>query len=262
MEKMNDLRALLGHEVEDLISAEDQIIAAMPMMIERAQNQSLKKALQEHLGITEKQRARLDQVQQLLNEGGEQSKGEEGGEEKKGFLSGLFGSLGKHTCKGMEGIITEGQKIMKEDMSPEVLDAAIIASAQKVEHYEICGYGTARAYARELGLGQVAELLEETLDEEYEADDRLTDLAVGEVNERAERAGKRGSKAAAGRGTNGQPAKKGVAAKKGAPQKAAAKGSAAKKGIKVTAAKKGAVAKKSSPKKAVKASAAKKGGRR
>ena len=75
---------------------------------------------------------------------------------------------------------------MGEDMSPEVLDAAIIASAQKVEHYEICGYGTARSFARELGLTKVTELLQETLDEEYEADDLLTILAESSINEEAE----------------------------------------------------------------------------
>src|SRR5215213_11090099 len=88
----------------------------------------------------------------------------------------------------MEGIIREGKKILDEQMEPNVVDAAIIACAQKIEHYEICGYGTARAYARELNLGEVAELLEETLNEEYEADDLLTDLAVGGLNEKAESA--------------------------------------------------------------------------
>lgn len=226
MEKMNDLKALLGHEIEDLISAEDQIIAAMPMMIERANNQNLKKALQEHLAITENQRERLNQVQQLLGEG--EPKGGENGREKKGFLKGLFGSLGKTTCKGMEGIISEGQKVMKEDMDADVMDAAIIAAAQKVEHYEICGYGTAKAYARELGLGKVAELLEETLDEEYTADDLLTDLAVGGINEKAERQSRRSGGKAAAKGA----AKKGssTAAKKNASTKVATKkGGAPKK---------------------------------
>jgi ferritin-like metal-binding protein YciE len=182
----------LLHEVQDLISAEEQIIEAMPAMIEKAQNPLLKKALEEHLRITEKQRKRLDEVQNLMESGQE----EEG--ENKGFLSGLLDKIGgKQTCKGMEGIITEGQKILKADMDPAVMDAAIIAAAQKVEHYEICGYGTVKAYARELGLDKVAELFEETLDEEYEADDRLTDLAVGSVNEKAEKGGNKGSKAAA-----------------------------------------------------------------
>jgi ferritin-like metal-binding protein YciE len=181
MEKMKDLRDLLKHEVMDLYSAEEQIIAAMPMMIEKATNPQLRQALEEHLRVTEAQRDRLDQVKQHLM-GAEEAK--EGGK-KKGIL-GLFG--GSQKCKGMQGLIEEGQKVMGENMSPEVMDAAIIACAQKIEHYEICGYGTARAYARELNLGEVAELLEETLDEEYEADDLLTDLAVGSINQEAETA--------------------------------------------------------------------------
>ncbi len=181
MEKMKDLRDLLKHEVMDLYSAEEQIIAAMPMMIEKATNPQLRQALEEHLRVTEAQRDRLDQVKQHLM-GAEEAK--EGGK-KKGIL-GLFG--GSQKCKGMQGLIEEGQKVMGENMSPEVMDAAIIACAQKIEHYEICGYGTARAFARELNLSEVAELLEETLDEEYEADDLLTDLAVGSINEEAETA--------------------------------------------------------------------------
>jgi hypothetical protein len=85
----------------------------------------------------------------------------------------------------MEGIISEGKKLMKEDMSPEVTDAAIIAAAQKIEHYEISSYGTVRTYAQELNLSEVQELLQETLDEEYEADDLLTELAESRVNEKA-----------------------------------------------------------------------------
>ncbi len=186
MEKMIDLKDLLKHEVLDLYSAEEQIIAAMPAMIEKAQDSRLKKSLQEHLRVTEKQKTRLDKVKKILSEGARQ----DGNNNGQGFFSSLFGgtSGGNQKCKGMEGLITEGEKMMGEDMTPEVLDAAIIASAQKIEHYEICGYGTARAYARQLNLGEVAELLEETLDEEYEADDRLTDLAIGGLNEEAEEA--------------------------------------------------------------------------
>lgn len=179
MEKMQDLAGLLKHEVEDLMSAEDQIIEAMPAMIERAKNSTLKKNLRDHLKVTQNQRKRLDKVQQLLNNG------EEPGSEKKGFLSSLFGGSSKHECKGMKGLIEEGQKVMAEDMADSVMDAAIIACAQKIEHYEICGYGTARAYARELNNQQAAKLLEETLAEEYEADDLLTRLAYGSVNEEA-----------------------------------------------------------------------------
>ena len=100
----------------------------------------------------------------------------------------------------MKGIIEEGEKIMNMDISPEALDAAIIASAQKVEHYEICGYGTARTFARELGMEQVAKQLEQTLNEEYYADDLLTSLAVMGVNQEAETPGNNTSAAASSRG--------------------------------------------------------------
>ncbi len=177
MEKMNDLKALLQHEINDLCSAEEQIIEALPGMIEKAKNPDLKQALEQHLSVTEAQLSRLEEVKTLLNNGKEE-------EEKSGFL-GLFGG-GKHKCKGMEGLIKEGEKVMGEDMSPKVLDAAIVACAQKIEHYEICGYGTAKAYALEMNMRKVADLLNQTLDEEYEADDLLTTLAVGRLNQEAE----------------------------------------------------------------------------
>jgi len=122
---------------------------------------------------------RLNQVQSLLNEDTPPPSNE-----KKGLLARLFKR--NHVCKGMQGLIEEGQKIMAEEMSPEVLDAAIIACAQKIEHYEICGYGTARAFARELNLNEAVQLLEATLNEEYEADNRLTEMAVGRLNPKAE----------------------------------------------------------------------------
>jgi ferritin-like metal-binding protein YciE len=210
MEKMTDLQDLLKHEIKDLYSAEEQTIQAMPRMIEKVSNPQLREALERHLRITEGQLQRLEQVQQLMAQsGGEQS----GGGEEQGN-NGLFSRLmrrrsqdgetgsGGEKCLGMEGLLREGEKVMAEEMEPSVLDAAIIACAQKIEHYEICGYGTARAYARELNMGEVAELLEQTLDEEYEADDRLTDMAIGRVNEEAERGGKsRGSRSSASSST-------------------------------------------------------------
>jgi ferritin-like metal-binding protein YciE len=177
MDKMKDLLDLLKHEVQDLYSVEEQIIAAMPLMIEKANNWELKKALQTHLKVTQKQFSRLEQVQNMMGI-------EQENDEKKGLFSRLFKS--RQVCKGMQGIIEEGNKVMKEDMNQDVLDAAIIASAQKIEHYEICGYGTARTYARELGLNEVCQLLETTLNEEYEADDLLTKLAVTGINREAE----------------------------------------------------------------------------
>lgn len=180
MEKMNDLRDLLKHEIMDLYSAEEQIIKAMPAMIKRAKNPELKQSLQQHLKVTEAQRTRLDKVQQIMEGGTGNST-----ENSSGLLSRLFKR--SHFCRGMQGIIEEGERVMAEDMSPEVMDAAIIACSQKIEHYEICGYGTARAFAEELGMTDVASLLEQTLDEEYEADDRLTALAVNRLNQRAEK---------------------------------------------------------------------------
>jgi ferritin-like metal-binding protein YciE len=180
MEKLQDLRALLIHEVMDVYSAEEQILEALPKMIEYATNTKLKKSLQDHLKVTRTQKQRLDKVQQLLKVGEDQK-----GTGKKGGLFGLMSTGQK--CKGMQGIIAEGNSIMKEDIDPEVLDATIIASCQKVEHYEICSYGTLKAYAEELGLTQVVKLLDETLEEEYEADFLLTELAVfGGVNEEAD----------------------------------------------------------------------------
>jgi ferritin-like metal-binding protein YciE len=227
MEAMNDLKALLKHEVQDLVSAEDQIIEAMPAMIKKARNPELKKALEEHLRVTEKQRSRLDQVLSSFNGEGKE---EDNGGEKKGFLSGLFGG-GAQKCRGMEGLITEGEKVMGEDMSAEVMDAAIIACAQKIEHYEICGYGTARAYARELKMAEAERLLDETLNEEYGADDRLTALALGSVNEEAEEGAsnngrQRSSRALPGKNgkSSGQQSNKKInnSAKKVAPKKGSA----------------------------------------
>jgi ferritin-like metal-binding protein YciE len=179
MEKMNDLRDLLKHEIYDLHSAEEQIIKALPAMIEKANNAQLKSDLEQHLQITKKHLHRLEQIQNLFIEVQEAS-----ATEKKGLLARLFKR--NHVCKGMKGLVEEGEKIMAEEMSPEVLDAAIIASAQKIEHYEICGYGTAKAFAIELNLDDVSRLLEQTLNEEYEADDLLTALAVGRLNQKAE----------------------------------------------------------------------------
>src|SRR6185295_1806757 len=138
----------------------------------------LKNALRDHLAVTKEQKKRLDQIKEWMGQGSENNK-------SKGLFSRIFsGSNGSEgeKCKGMEGLITEGEKMMDADASEEVCDAAIIASAQKIEHYEISGYGTARTYARELQLNDVADLLEQTLNEEYNADDLLTKIAMGRIN--------------------------------------------------------------------------------
>jgi ferritin-like metal-binding protein YciE len=175
MEEMLNLRDLLQHEIDDLYSAEEQIIEALPKMAEAASNPALKRALNEHLQVTKEQKNRLDRVKKILA-------GREAAKEP-GFLEKIFGSS---KCKGTEGLIKEGETMMKQPMEVEVKDAAIIASAQKIEHYEISGYGTARAYAMQLQLSEVEELLTETLNEEYEADDSLTALAFFDINLEAE----------------------------------------------------------------------------
>ena len=174
-----NLRNLLEHEIEDLYSAEEQIIEALPAMAESATNRELKKALKEHLRITKEQKRRLDQVKKALRK----DSGEAG---DAGFLERMFGGGGTK-CKGMEGLIKEGQKVLNEDMEPSVKDAAIIASSQKIEHYEISGYGTAKAYAKQLGLREIERILATTLKEEYTADKMLNALALSTVNLKAER---------------------------------------------------------------------------
>jgi len=178
MEKMNDLKALLRHCVQELYSVEEQIIEAMPAMIAKAENPSLKQGLEQHLRVTEQQRERIDQVRQMMGAD------EESVTKYTGILANLFGAGSK--CKGIEGLIDEGQKVMAENLSADVMDAAIIGGCQKIEHYEIAAYGTARTYAQQLGLTQVAQLLQQTLDEEYRADELLTTLAVSGINQNAE----------------------------------------------------------------------------
>jgi ferritin-like metal-binding protein YciE len=242
MEPLVNLHDLLQHEIDDLYSAEEQIIEALPKMAEKATNSELKKALNEHLRVTREQKKRLDKIKSLLKID----------EEKKGFFEKLFGGT---KCKGTEGLIAEGEKMMGEDMDPRVMDAAIIAAAQKIEHYEISGYGTARAYASELGLKEVASLLETTLNEEYKSDDMLTALALKKVNVEAEVGGgpriKKASSAntvTASKRSNGTERNGSNSGKQGgqkvqrsAPKRAASKSgnkTAVKKGAKKKAAKK------------------------
>ena len=152
--KIDNLQKLYVEELRDLHSAERQIIQALPKMIKAASSPELKSALQEHLDITNQQLDRLNQIFDKLG--------------KKG--------TGKK-CKGMEGVIADGKEILEEDMAPEVLDAAIISAAQHVEHYEMAGYGTVRTYAGLLGETEAMKLLQMTLDEEGDADKKLTQLA-------------------------------------------------------------------------------------
>jgi ferritin-like metal-binding protein YciE len=179
MEQMNDLKTLLKHDVQMLCSVEDQIIEALPAMIEKANSTELKQVLNDHLNVTQRQRQRLDQVCQMLGSDKEDVT------KYSGVLANLMGGT---ECKGMAGIIEEGQKMMQENLSDRVMDAAIIGGSQKIEHFEIAAYGTARTFAKQLGLTQVAELLQQTLDEEYMADQELTGLAEQKINLQATQA--------------------------------------------------------------------------
>lgn len=165
-EKLNSLKDLFEHELQDLYSAESQLIAALPQMAEKANDSKLKKALEDHLKETEKQKERLEEICDMLDV---DPKGEK--------------------CKAMEGLIKEAKSILETPANPEVLDAAIIASAQRVEHYEIAGYGTLCTYAKSLGHDEVADILEKTLTEEKNADAKLNKIALGNVNKKAEKAG-------------------------------------------------------------------------
>ena len=150
---------LLVHELQDIYHAEGQITKALPKMIKAAANPELRAAFEEHLQQTEGQIERLERVFELL---GMPAKGKK--------------------CEGMAGIIAEGQKAVEENATSDVLDAALIAAAQKVEHYEIAVYGCVATYAELLGYDQVHELLGETLDEEERTDERLSDLAESVIN--------------------------------------------------------------------------------
>ena len=157
-EEMNPLEELLQDELKDLYSAENQIIKALPKMIKGSESAELKRAFERHLEETKRQVERLNQI------------GEELGMKMTG-----------KKCKGMEGLIEEGKEMLDE-LNEENIDAGLIGAAQKVEHYEIAGYGTARTHADLLGLKRVAKLLQQTLDEEAATDKKLTALAESIIN--------------------------------------------------------------------------------
>jgi ferritin-like metal-binding protein YciE len=156
---------LLVHELRDLLNAEKQLLKALPRMAKAATNEALVDALSTHLAETEAQVERLNECFAHLG----------------------LAARGKK-CAGMEGLIKEGVEVLAECEDDEVADAAIIASAQRIEHYEISAYGTARAFALRLGHEEIAELLNETLEEESAADDVLSAIAESEVNVAAEEA--------------------------------------------------------------------------
>ena len=154
-----NLQDLYIEQLRDLHSAENQILSALPKMIGQTTHPDLKAALTEHKKIREKEVERLEQI-----------------------FSELGQRPGGHKCKGMEGLIEEGEDALTDFKDGDVLDAAIIASAQRVEHYEMAGYGTVRSMANMLGFDKQADLLQQTLTEEGEADHKLTSLAERVVN--------------------------------------------------------------------------------
>lgn len=160
--KLRSLQELYVEELKDLYSAESQLLTALPKMAKAASAPQLNKAFKDHLKETEGQVRRLETIFEKL---GTSPKGKK--------------------CKAMEGLIEEGKETISEDGDPSIKDAALIAAAQRVEHYEMAGYGCARTYARLLGHDDAADLLQETLDEEGSADKKLTKLAETVINIKA-----------------------------------------------------------------------------
>jgi len=161
---LNSLEDLFINQIEDLYDAEKRITKALPKMIDAASSANLKQALQNHLTETEGHVTRLERV-----------------------FSGLNGTPERETCQAMKGLLDEGEDMIKADGPPDVKDAALIAAAQRVEHYEMSGYGTARTFAQRLGYTDAAALLQNTLQEEMAADKKLTEIAESSVNVRAAR---------------------------------------------------------------------------
>ena len=159
---LESLKTLYVEQLRDLMDAEKQILKALPTMAKKSSHPGLKSAFQQHEAQTKTHVQRLDQIFQQL---GQSSSGP--------------------ACEGMKGIIAEGESMLKEHRDPDVLDAALIASAQRVEHYEIAGYGCVRTYANELGFPEQADLLQRTLNEEGSTDHKLTQIAEEVVNAHA-----------------------------------------------------------------------------
>jgi ferritin-like metal-binding protein YciE len=154
MAKLKNLEDLLVDELKDLYSAENQILKALPKMAKAAESEDLVAGFQQHLKETQNQVKRLDKISKILGK-----------------------SLKGKKCAAMEGLVEEGKEIMEEDAEPSVMDAGLIVAAQKVEHYEISAYGSARTHADVLGYDDIADLLKETLDEEAATDKKLSSVA-------------------------------------------------------------------------------------
>ncbi len=158
-QETNPLEELLVDELKDLYSAENQIVKALPRMAKAAGSPELRRAFERHLEETRRQVDRLDQIGSQLD----------------------VRLTGKR-CKGMAGLIDEGKEMLEEDLEQDALDAGLIGAAQKIEHYEIAAYGTARTHAEMLGYNKVARLLQQTLNEEGATDKKLTALAENVIN--------------------------------------------------------------------------------
>ena len=168
--KIENLEQLLQEELRDVYDAEKQLVKALPKMAKAASSTELQEALSEHLEVTKGHVERLEQAFEAL---------------------GVKASA--KTCAGMKGLVAEGGEVIEQDASEEMKDAAIIGAAQRVEHYEIAAYGTARSLAEKLGNEKVAGLLQETLNEEKEADETLTGIADGLLQTVSSRAGMTGA---------------------------------------------------------------------
>jgi ferritin-like metal-binding protein YciE len=155
------LKELYIDELKDIYNAENQLVKALPKMAKAANSEELRTGFEEHL---EQTRGHVQRLEQIFKELGEKPSGKK--------------------CKGMEGLVAEGQEMLGEDFEDDVMDAALISAAQRVEHYEIAAYGTVRTYAELLGEDTAVQLLEQTLEEEKETDQKLTDMA-SEINVRA-----------------------------------------------------------------------------
>jgi ferritin-like metal-binding protein YciE len=161
MMRKDSLRQLYIDELRDLYNAETQLVKALPKMAKASSNAELRQGFEEHLRQTSEQVSRLEQIFDML---GEKPTGKK--------------------CMGMEGLVKEGAETMQEDYEDAVMDAAIIGAAQRVEHYEIAGYGTVRAFAELLGENEHISLLEQTLEEEKQTDEKLSQLAE-DINSQA-----------------------------------------------------------------------------
>lgn len=159
---MKNLEELFEHQLKDLYSAESQLIKALPKMVKAAKDAKLKKAFEDHLEETKEHKKRIEEICKELK----------------------IKPTGE-TCNAMQGLIKEAESFLQEDAAENVRDAGIIADAQRVEHYEIAGYGTVVRYARELGHHKIADKLQQTLDEEHNADNSLDKLAESRLNAKA-----------------------------------------------------------------------------